>query len=140
VNVRLLKIIGAVALGFVLALAAGWAWGASGRLALQSRLDDSELRVHVTDARARLLQARVDLYSLNFGAATGNFESAKIPLEALIQRYEHDGETDRVTEAQAALRAVEDARRLAAKLDQSAQGAATRALAALERATRPPGK
>ena len=139
-NVRLLKIIGAVALGFVLALAAGWAWGGSGRRALQARRDDSEGGVHVTDARARLLQARGDLSSLHCGAATGNLESAKIPLEALIQRYEHDGETARVAEVQGALRAAEDARRLAAKLDQSAQRATTGALAALERATRPAGK
>ena len=139
-NVRLLKIIGAVALGFVLALAAGWVWGASGRLELQSRLNDADLRVQISDARGRLLAARVDLYSLNFGAATQNLEAAKIPLEAVIHRYERDGETARVAEAQGALRAVEDARRLAAQLDQSAQGAAAGALAALERATRSGGK
>ena len=45
----------------------------------------------------------------------------------MIDRYERDGETARVTEAQGALRAVEDARRLAAQLDQSAQGAVARA-------------
>lgn len=139
-NLRLLKIIGAVALGFVLALAAGWVWGASGRLELQSRLNDADLRVQISDARGRLLAARVDLYSLNFGAATQNLEAAKIPLEAVIHRYERDGETARVAEAQGALRVVEDARRLSAQLDQSAQGAVAGAVAALERATRPAGK
>jgi hypothetical protein len=140
VNVRLLKIIGAVGLGFVLALAAGWVWGASGRRDVQSRLDAIELRFQVSDARGRLLAARVDLYSLNFGAATQNLEAAKIPLEAVMHRYEREGERARVTDAQQALAAVEKARRLAAQLDQSAQRAAADALTALERATRPVGK
>jgi len=140
VNVRLLKIIGAVALGFVLALAAGWVWGASGRSELQSRLDQTTVRSEISDARGRLLAARVDLYSLNFGAATENLEAAKIPLAAVMHRYERDGETDRVKDAQAAIDATENARRLAAKLDQSAQGAAASALVTLERATRPAGK
>jgi hypothetical protein len=94
----------------------------------------------VSDARARLLAARVDLYSLNFGAATQDLEAAKIPLQAMVQRYEQDGETARVTDAQNALASVEKARRLAAQLDQSAQGATADALAALERATRAAGK
>jgi len=140
VNVKLLKIIGGVALGFVLVLAVGWVWGASGRLELQSRLRDTELRFQISDARARLLAARVDLYSLNFGAATENLEAAKIPIQALIQRYERDGESVRLTEAQGALAAVEDARRRAAKLDASAQTTCASALAGLERATRPAGK
>jgi hypothetical protein len=140
VNVRLLKIIGAVALGMLLALAGGWVWGASGRGELQSRLDETDMRFQVSDARARLLAARVDLYSLNFGAATENLEAAKIPLEAVIHRYEGAGETERATDTRAALAAVEEARRLAAQMDQSAQGAAAAALGALERATRPAGK
>ena len=139
-NARLLKIIGWVAVGFLLALAAGYVWGASGRRELQSRLNDTDLRLHVVDARTRLLAARVDLYSLNFGAATQNLEAAKVPLQAVVQRYERDGDTARATKAQGALAAAEKARRLAAQLDQSAQGAAADALAALERATRSAGK
>ena len=139
-SARLLKIVGGVALGLVLALAAGYVWGASGRLEVQSRLQDTDLRMQVSDARTRLLAARVDLYSLNFGAATQNLEAAKVPLHAVVQRYERDGETARVTDAQSALASAEKARRLAAQLDQSAQGAAADALAALERATRGAGK
>jgi hypothetical protein len=137
VNTRLLKIIAAVALGFVLAFAGGWVWGASGRLELQSRLKQTDLRLQIAEARGRLLAARVDLYTLNFGAAAQNLESAKGPLEAVIGIYERDGEADRLTEARAALAAVEEARKLAAQVDQAAQGAATRALAAFERATSP---
>ena len=136
-NTRLLKIIAAVALGFVLALAGGWVWGASGRLELQSRLKQTDLRLQIAEARARLLAARVDLYTLNFGAAAQNLESAKVPLEAVIGSYERDGEDARVTDARAALSAIEEARKLAAQVDQSAQGAAARALAAFERATAP---
>ena len=108
-NTRLLKIIAAVALGFVLAIAGGWVWGASGRLELQSRLKQTDLRLQIAEARARLLAARVDLYTLNFGAAAQNLESAKVPLEAVIGRYERDGEAGRLTEARVALTAVEEA-------------------------------
>jgi exonuclease VII small subunit len=137
VNTRLLKIVGAVAFGFVLAFAGGWVWGASGRVELQSRLKQTDLRLQIAEARGRLLAARVDLYTLNFGAAAQNLESAKAPLEAVIGSYERDGESVRVTHARAALAAAEEARTLAARVDQSAQGAAARALAAFERATGP---
>jgi hypothetical protein len=137
VNTRPLKIIAAVALGLVLALAGGWVWGASGRLELQSRLKQADQRLQIAEARGRLLAARVDLYSLNFGAAVQNLESAKVPLDAVIGSYERDGESGRLTDARAALAAVEEARSLAARVDQSAQGAAARALAAFERATGP---
>jgi hypothetical protein len=105
---------------------------------LQSRLRDTELRFQISDARARLLAARVDLYSLNFGAATENLEAAKIPIQAVIQRYERDGESVRLTEAQGALAAVEDARRRAAKLDASAQTTCRRKLARRLQPFRPP--
>ena len=80
VNVRLLKIIGWRGTGF----RAG-AGGAAGSGAPRDgsscnrACTTRDLRVQVSDARARLLAARVDLYSLNFGAATQNLEAAKIP-------------------------------------------------------------
>jgi hypothetical protein len=41
------------------------------------RLAETELRLRLTDARSRVLGGRVDLYSLNFGSASQNFEAAR---------------------------------------------------------------
>ena len=85
-NVRLLKIIGAVALGFVLALAAGWVWGASGRYDLASAPGPGG-PAGGDQRRARAAPRRAcQSVSLNFGAATGNLEAAKIPLAAVVHR------------------------------------------------------
>jgi hypothetical protein len=130
----MLKIAGAVAVALVVALAAGWLWGSSGRRDLESRVASLELQNHFAEARARLLAARVDLYTLNFGSATRNFETAKKPLEAIATAFEQDGDADRAKEARAALAAAEEARRLAAQVNQSAQASAERAVAALGRA------
>jgi hypothetical protein len=130
----MLKIAGAVAVALVVALAAGWLWGSSGRRDLESRVASLELQNHFAEARARLLAARVDLYTLNFGSATRNFETAKKPLEAIATAFEQDGDAGRAKEARAALAAAEEARRLAAQVNQSAQASAERAVAALGRA------
>ena len=133
-NTRMLKIVGAIALALVVALAAGWIWGSSGRRDLERRVASLELQNRLSEARALLLAARVDLYTLNFGSATRNFETAKKPLEAIAIAFEQDGDADRAKEARAALAAAEDARRLAAQVNQSAQASAERAVTALARA------
>lgn len=138
-NARLLKIVGAVALALVLALASGWVWGASGKVELQTQLEETTLRLHLADARARLLAARVDLYSLNFGAATENLEASKIPLEGALNRFERDGDASRAAHVRSVLSAAEEARSLAAQVNPGAQAAAERALAALGQAARRQG-
>ena len=139
-NTRMLKIVGAIALALVVALAAGWIWGSSGRRDLERRVASLELQNRLSEARALLLAARVDLYTLNFGSATRNFETAKKLLEAIAIAFEQDGDADRAKEARAALAAAEDARRLAAQVNQSAQASAERAVTALARAAGSPGQ
>jgi hypothetical protein len=140
VNNRMLKTVGAIAIALIVALAAGWLWGSSGRRDLEHRVATLELQNHLADARARLLAARVDLYTLNFGSAARNLETAKQPLEAAATAFEQDGDADRAKEARAALAAAEEARRLAAAVNQSAQASAERAVAALGRAIGPAGQ
>src|SRR5436190_23478342 len=74
-DVRTVKIVGAVALAMILAVAGGWAWGRSGRAGMEERLAACDLRLRFTDAKSRILGGRVDLYSLNFGAAAQNFDA-----------------------------------------------------------------
>jgi hypothetical protein len=135
VNVRMWKIVGIAALSLVLALAAGWAWGASGRLDLQRRYDALSLRCQLTEARAHLLAARVDLYTLNFGSATQHFEAAKVPLDAARLMLQQQGHEQAASGLQTSLGAAEDGRRLAAQVNPSAQASADKALKALGDAT-----
>lgn len=139
-NGRVLKIVGAVILAVILALASGWVWGTAGRLELQAKLDDTTLQLHMSEARARLLAARVDLYSLNFGAATKNLESAKLPLEGALGVFEQEGDTARANTIRATLASTEEGRSLAAQVNQSAQASVERALSSLAQAAPQQGR
>jgi hypothetical protein len=124
----------AAGVGIVL-LGLGYAWGASGRGALRSALDDSRQRLSIAEARGHLLDARVSLYNMNFGDASRRFEEAKAPLRDIRQRYVDDGNDEAVRAVAAALEHVDEAQRLAGKLDPAANSKAGEALEALRVAT-----
>jgi hypothetical protein len=63
----------------VAALGLGFAWGASGRVALQHGVEDAQQQLDLSDARGRILDARVSLYNVNFGDAQRQLED-KNPL------------------------------------------------------------
>jgi hypothetical protein len=129
-----LKAVGAIVLGLAVALGAGWLWGASGRWDAERQLASARLERELTGARAQLLAARVDLYKLNFGSATSNFEAAKRSLQAGRGALDQDDDAAAIQRLQAATAAAEEARRLAAQVNPAAQVAAERALAELEQA------
>ena len=110
----------------------GYAWGASGRSALQKAADESRRGLDRAEARGAILEGRVSLYNNNFGDASRQFEQAKEALGRLKQRYQEAGERDAAAGVDAALRHVEEAQRLSAKLDASAQNAAGQAMEALK--------
>jgi hypothetical protein len=134
VNPRLLKIVAGVALGLVIALGIGWLWGSGGRWAAQDHLASLQEQHQLTEARARLLAAQVDLYKLNFGAAASNLERARQSLEQASATHEGSEHADLRAALQAAVKSAEEARRLAAEVNQGAQASAERALSALQRA------
>jgi hypothetical protein len=134
VNPRVWKIVGAVALGLVVAFGAGWLWGASGRWDAERRLSTLELQHQMTAARAHLLAARVDLYGLNFGAATQNLETAKAMLSASIAELDRGDDATSAATLRTALTETENARRQAAQVNQAAQASAEKALKALAEA------
>ena len=110
----------------------GYAWGASGRGALQQLADKATQGLDLAEARGAILEGRVSLYNNNFGDASRQFELAKEPLQRLKARYDDAGERDAVTGVDSALRHVDEAQRLAAKLDAAAQNAAGQAIDALK--------
>ena len=51
-------------------------WGASGRSDITRALQIAELRDGLREGRAAMLDARLDIYSVNFGEASRHFEAA----------------------------------------------------------------
>ena len=124
----------ALGVGIVL-LGLGYVWGASGRFSVESTLDETRQQLDVAQARGHILDARVSLYNMNFGEASRHFEEAKAPLRRMRQRYAASGRTDAVRSLSTALEHLEEAQRLAGKLEQAANTKAGEALDAIRAAT-----
>jgi hypothetical protein len=116
-------------------LGLGYVWGASGRSATQSALEEARERLDIAELRGHVLDARVSLYNMNFGDASRRLEEAKVPLRRIRQRYVDAGKDDAVRSISAALEHVDEAQRLAGKLDQGANSKAGEALEAIRVAT-----
>jgi hypothetical protein len=113
----------------------GFAWGVAGRGELQSALDSTRQRLDVAEARGNILDARVSLYNNNFGDASRQFEEAKVALRRVRDRYAEKGRRDSVSSVSAALERLDEAQRLAGKLDPAANSKAGEALEAVRVAT-----
>jgi hypothetical protein len=113
----------------VLSFVVGWLLGASGRSGAEQAQRQAEMLLDLQTGRARILEARVALYNVNFGDASRLLERAKPALargrDALtaIGRAADAGSIDR------ALAAVDEAQRMVGSLD---QGANTKLADALE--------
>ena len=125
----------AAAGALIICVGLGYAWGASGRGVVQSALDDSRQQLDLAEARGALLDARVSLYNNNFGDASRRFEESKEPLRRVKEGYQGSGESEAASSIDAALRHVEEAQRLAGKLDPTANTRAGQALEAIRVAT-----
>jgi hypothetical protein len=126
------KLVVGIAGGVVVALLAGWIWGRSGQSDMTGALQASELRSELLGARAAVLDARVAIYAVNFGEGSRHLEGAKGLLGRGSERLKTLGRDDEVKHVQTALASIDDAQRLAGKLDQSANsraGDAARAIA-----------
>jgi len=116
----------------LVALLAGFLWGASGRSTLDRALQRSELRNELLDARAGALAARIDLYNTNFGEANRHLEDARSVAGRAAQRLDALGRDDDLKRLQSALGSIEEAQRLAAKLDLAANARAGDAAKAID--------
>jgi C4-dicarboxylate-specific signal transduction histidine kinase len=109
----------------------GYAMGGSGRYQLQSALDETRERLDLAEARGHLLDARVSLYNVNFGDASKHFEESKAPLRRVRDRYQRVGKNAAAGSISAAMAHVDEAQRLAGKLDQASNAKANDALEAI---------
>ena len=113
-----------IAAGLAVVFLAGWLWGRSDRSELARALQASELRGELLAARAAVLDARVAIYSINFGQASSHLEDARGLLGRASGRLDSLGRADAVRQLQTALAGIDDAQRMARKLDQSANSRA----------------
>ena len=114
------KLVVGIAAALAAALFAGWIWGGTGRSAMAHALETSELRGELLGARAAILDARVAIYSVNFGEASRHLEGARGLLRRADERLKSLGRDDEAKQVQTALAGIDDAQRMAGKLDQSA--------------------
>jgi len=118
------KLVLGMTVGLVVALLAGWVWGGWGRSDFARALQTSELRGELVGARAAILDARVAIYSVNFGEASRHLEDARGLLGRADERLKRLGRDDLVKQVQTAQTAIDDAQRMAGKLDQNANSRA----------------
>ena|SRR5438094_721726 len=118
------KLVLGIAAGLAVALLAGWIWGRSGRSDMTRGLQTSELRGELLGGRAAVLDARVAIYSINFGEASRHLEDARGLLGRAAERLKSLGRDDELKLVQTALASIDDAQRMAGKLDQTANSRA----------------
>ena len=133
----MLKTAGMILIVALATVGAGWLWGASGRADVDRARRAAELRADFAEARVSLLDARVSLFTLNFGDAGRAFAEARGRVGALQIRLREAGQAERAGRLEIVLAHIGDAGRLTLALDPRAQSAAAGALAALTAAATP---
>jgi hypothetical protein len=119
-----MKLILGIGVALLAALGVGWAWGASGRSDINRALRIAELRDGLLEARAAVLEARLDIYSVNFGEASRHLEAARSALRAAEARLNGLDRQDDVTRLKIALTRIDEAQRMAGQLNQDANSVA----------------
>src|SRR5471032_3071176 len=109
-----------VAAAVLLAFLAGWLWGGFGTSAMGRVLVASELRGDLLKGRAAVLAGRLDIYSVNFGEASRHFEAARSAIRAARTKLAGLARQDDVNRLDLALTRIDEAQRLAGKLNQDA--------------------
>jgi len=115
-----IKLVLGIFVAVMVALLAGWAWGTWGHSDTASALQAAELRSELLGARAAVLDARVAIYSVNFGEASAHLENARGLLRRADERLKALGRAGEAAQMATALAAIDDAQRMAGKLDQNA--------------------
>ena len=116
----MMKLALGITAGLAIGLLAGFIWGNSGRGNAVGALEAADLRGELLGARAAALDARVAIYNVNFGEASTHLEDARGLLGRAGARLEALGRDDSRAQLQVALASIDEAQRMAGKLDQSA--------------------
>jgi len=120
----MMKLILGIGVALLVALGAGWAWGASGRSEVTRALRIAELRGGLLEGRAAVLDARLAIYSVNFGEASRHLEAARSALRATEARLNALGRQEDSKQLTIALTQIDDAQRMAGQINQDANSRA----------------
>jgi hypothetical protein len=118
------KLILGIGLALLVAVSVGWVVGASGRSNSDRALQIADLRAELLEGRAAVLDARLDIYSVNFGNASRHLEAARTALRAADQKLMGLGRTEDAKSLEAALTRIDEAQRAAGQLNQDANALA----------------
>jgi len=130
------KLVLSVVVLLIVAVGLGFAWGASGRVTSEHALDDVKQQLDLAEARGHILEARVSLFNVNFGDAQRQLDDAKAPLQRARDRYQAGGKREAAQALTTALEHLQEAQRLAGRLDQNANNQANEALNAIKAASK----
>lgn len=95
-------------------------WGGRRARPVERALKLSEARGTLIDARTHLLEARLAIYSVNFGDASRHLEDARSVLLRVQTAWKSHATTPDLAALHTALGAIDDAQRLVGHLDQNA--------------------
>ncbi len=126
------KSAGFVALALIVALAAGWVWGASGKAAVQHERVRVDGQLHFEKARAHVLDGRLRLVGNDYQGAGASFVAAVTELETLQRMLRELSQAELAGRIEIVLSHVKGARDAAASQNANAWGAADAALQALK--------
>lgn len=125
------RIVG-IGVALLVALGVGLVWGAWGRSETIRALRIAELRDGLLEGRAAVLDARLDIYSVNFGEASRHLEAARSALRAADARLNGLGRQEDAKQVEIALTRIDEAQQMAGKLNQDANSLAADAAKSIE--------
>jgi len=118
------KLIVGVGVALLVAFGIGWGVGVSGKSGIRRALETAELRDSLLEGRGAVLDARIDIYSVNFGDASRHLEAARTAVRAAAVRLTDLDRPDDAKRLDMALAKIDDAQRMAGKLNQDANALA----------------
>ena len=123
-----LKLAGGGLLAAAVVFGAGWFIGASGTATLEQDRREAVARAEFAEARAHILEGRVQLFQSNFGQANKAFEAARVLVTSSQTRLRQVGDAGRAGQLEVAIAQLREAQRLSLALDSRAQAASDEAL------------
>jgi hypothetical protein len=126
----------------MVALLAGYLYGWWGSSTFEQQRDRAMLRLHLSQATALVLDARVNVYTTNFGSASQQLERAKHYLAAARPLLQRHSSRDQVPNLDEATKAIDQAQALTRKFNQDANSQSEQAVDLLRKvyqATPSPG-
>lgn len=117
----------------IVALLAGYLYGWWDSSTFAQQRDRAMLRLHLSQATALVLDARVNVYTTNFGNASQQLERAKRYLAGARPLLQRQGSRDQIPNLDQAVKLIEQAQALTRKFNQDANSQAEQAVELLRK-------